>query len=604
MRDLAGIAAGPARRRPGAQGRRRPRRPAQSGVHRRDRAHARRASIATRRCSTRSPSCTARTRAGFLRTAALGSAAMLAGARRAGRRRTAQVSDVDILQLRAALRAPAGDLLHAGRGAGHDRVAWPTPSRSGRETLGAHERAHVRIIKQVLGPKAGPRPFVRLRRGQRDRCRVHAHGGGDGGPDRRAAHRHRAAGARPRLTAALLGLLTVEARHAAWARHIVGAAPAPAAFDEPQDAARRCRACVARTRFIAAAAEDDREAPADGSPADAEPRRADGSGRALALLARLAAVVASASVAGLVRATAGDAGRPVLLPCRCRSRRRSRPARPRPLGSTAPTSRYWAPVQRPVDRPRRARASARRPSSRLCAERRPRAPATWSRCSPAPGRSLGRTWVRVRTRDPAQRHDRVGAATALGGYETRCDTRLDVDLARLTGDALPQRTARSSARRSAWDVRARPTPAGSVLRPQPAHRATAAPPTGRWPSAPAPAHPRRPTGRPAASSGSTAPIVRISMPGRDLPRLHPHAQRRHPRARAADARSAPRSRSTDAGRTGAYTRPRARSIRRARTRSSLRRPSCSNSLVSHIRSPSIRAAVSSENARSTYMSSA
>ena len=47
------------------------------------------------------------------------------------------------------------------------------------------------------------------------------------------------------LTAALLGLLTVEARHAAWARNIVGATPAPAAFDEPKSlhaGARRARA--------------------------------------------------------------------------------------------------------------------------------------------------------------------------------------------------------------------------------------------------------------------------------------------------------------------------------------------------------------------------
>jgi hypothetical protein len=53
-----------------------------------------------------------------------------------------------------------------------------------------------------------------------------------------------------------------------------------------------------------------------------------------------------------------------------------------------------------------------------------------------------------------------------------------------------------------------------------------------------------------------------------------------------------------------YTRPSARSMRRSRTRLSWRRPSCSNSFVSHMRSPLIRAAVSSENTRSTYMSSA
>ena len=62
---------------------------------------------------------------------------------------------------------------------------------------------------------------------------------------------------RPRrgLTAALFGLLTVEARHAAWARHIVGAHPAPQRLRR-RDAAPRVQCAVARTHFIVAAAAD------------------------------------------------------------------------------------------------------------------------------------------------------------------------------------------------------------------------------------------------------------------------------------------------------------------------------------------------------------
>ena len=52
-----------------------------------------------------------------------------------------------------------------------------------------------------------------------------------------------------KLTAALFGLLTVEARHAAWARNIVGADPAPDAMDEARSLAS-VRAAVARTHFI------------------------------------------------------------------------------------------------------------------------------------------------------------------------------------------------------------------------------------------------------------------------------------------------------------------------------------------------------------------
>ena len=116
-------------------------------------------------------------------------------------------------------------------------------------TLGAHERAHVRIFKKVLGPKAGPRPSFDF--------------GEDNETD--AAFTSTAVamedltvalltGIVPQvqdraLTAALLGLVTVEARHAAWARNIIGSSPAPAAFDKPRSL-DSVRGAVARTHFI------------------------------------------------------------------------------------------------------------------------------------------------------------------------------------------------------------------------------------------------------------------------------------------------------------------------------------------------------------------
>ena len=54
------------------------------------------------------------------------------------------------------------------------------------------------------------------------------------------------------LVAALFGLLTTEARHAAWARNIVGTTPAATAFDEPRSLGG-VSALVDRTRFIASA---------------------------------------------------------------------------------------------------------------------------------------------------------------------------------------------------------------------------------------------------------------------------------------------------------------------------------------------------------------
>jgi hypothetical protein len=187
------------------------------------------------------------TRAGFLRSAALGGAAMLS-ALAAPADAMAGVSDVEFLQfglrferLQATLYTQADELGTIGR--------MPDAKRRWARTLGAHERAHVKIIKEVLGPNVEPRPFFAF---------------GDSVESADAFTRTAVAmedltvallaGVTPavqnrELTAALFGLLTVEARHAAWARHIVGAIPAPHAMDEARSLASVRRA-VARTRFI------------------------------------------------------------------------------------------------------------------------------------------------------------------------------------------------------------------------------------------------------------------------------------------------------------------------------------------------------------------
>jgi hypothetical protein len=187
------------------------------------------------------------TRAGFLRTAALGSAAMLS-ALAAPPAAEAELSDVAILnfglrfeRLQATFYTQADEL--------GTIAAMARAKQSWARTLGAHERAHVRIIKQVLGPKAGPRPafdfgdanatdagFTRTAVAMEDLTVALLTGIVPAVQDRG-------------LTAALLGLLTVEARHAAWARHIVGATPAPAAFDEPKTLSQ-VRGVLARTHFI------------------------------------------------------------------------------------------------------------------------------------------------------------------------------------------------------------------------------------------------------------------------------------------------------------------------------------------------------------------
>jgi hypothetical protein len=187
------------------------------------------------------------TRASFLRTAALGGTAVLSTLL-APPVASAQLTDVKILnfglrfeRLQATFYTQAEELGTIGDMSDR-KQQWA-------RTLGAHERAHVKILKQVLGPKAGPRPtfdfgednetdaaFTRTAVAMEDLTVALLTGIVPQVNDRG-------------ITAALLGLLTVEARHAAWARNITGANPVPVAFDEPRTLAS-VNGTLARTRFI------------------------------------------------------------------------------------------------------------------------------------------------------------------------------------------------------------------------------------------------------------------------------------------------------------------------------------------------------------------
>jgi hypothetical protein len=190
------------------------------------------------------------TRAGFLRKAALGSAGMLA-ALAAPARAADSVSDVDILnfglrfeRLQANFYTQADEL-----GTIHK---MPAAKQRWAEVLGAHERAHVRILKKILGDKAGKRPFFDF----------HGVTETDDRFTRTAVAMEDLtvallAGVTPRvhdrsLTAALFGLLTTEARHAAWARNIIGTTPVGRSVDKARTL-DSVRGTVSRTHFIAAA---------------------------------------------------------------------------------------------------------------------------------------------------------------------------------------------------------------------------------------------------------------------------------------------------------------------------------------------------------------
>jgi Ferritin-like domain len=116
--------------------------------------------------------------------------------------------------------------------------------------VGAHERGHVKILRKVLGTKAVKSPFFDFGKVVEDgtlliktgvaledlTCALLA------GQAERFDN--------PELVSAIFSLLTTEARHAAWARRMVGAQP----FERPLDDVKSMRdvsRIIKSTRFIA-----------------------------------------------------------------------------------------------------------------------------------------------------------------------------------------------------------------------------------------------------------------------------------------------------------------------------------------------------------------
>jgi len=127
--------------------------------------------------------------------------------------------------------------------------ALPEKTLGWARVVGAHERAHVRAIKGLLGSKAVKSPSFDYR-----------------GVTENESSFIKTAVAFEELTAALLKwqavrldsreilaaaatLHTVETRHAAWIRHLIGVLPAANAFDEPAPQ-RKMAQLIKSTRFI------------------------------------------------------------------------------------------------------------------------------------------------------------------------------------------------------------------------------------------------------------------------------------------------------------------------------------------------------------------
>jgi hypothetical protein len=187
------------------------------------------------------------TRADFIRKAVLGGAVML-GALALPETAPAKTSDTALLNFDLTFEYLQSSFYTETERVGTiarmkpDKAVWA-------KTLGAHERAHVAVLKSVLGKDAVRKPAFNFR-----------------GATESDAKFTRTAVAMEDLTVALLtgqaarvssralagalfSLLTVEARHAAWARHLVGTVPVARSLDRSFPVNRVGRV-VASTRFI------------------------------------------------------------------------------------------------------------------------------------------------------------------------------------------------------------------------------------------------------------------------------------------------------------------------------------------------------------------
>ena len=114
--------------------------------------------------------------------------------------------------------------------------------------VGAHERAHVAYLKKALGAKAQASPTFDFKGTTEDQGKFQATAVllEDTGV---AAYNGQGPNLTKKTLAAAGSIVSVEARHAAWIRDIVGKNPAPVAFDKPKTKAQ-ILAAVKSTGFI------------------------------------------------------------------------------------------------------------------------------------------------------------------------------------------------------------------------------------------------------------------------------------------------------------------------------------------------------------------
>ena len=185
------------------------------------------------------------TRADLLRGALFGGAALLAAGAAPAAAASGTARDVTILNFALTLE----ELQAAFYTEVERNKVLQGELKQQADTVGGHERAHVRAFRDVLGSKAIKRPHFDF-------------GGATEGSDafRRtavafedlavAAYKGQAPHIHSRAyLASALAIHSVEARHAAWIRRLAHKPPVAGPFDEPVSGATATR-IVARTHFV------------------------------------------------------------------------------------------------------------------------------------------------------------------------------------------------------------------------------------------------------------------------------------------------------------------------------------------------------------------
>ena len=123
-------------------------------------------------------------------------------------------------------------------------------ARTFSRVVGGHERAHVAFLKKALGSKAQASPTFDFKGTTEDQAKFQATAVllEDTGV---AAYNGQGPNLTKKTLAAAGSIVSVEARHAAWIRDIVGKNPAPNAFD-PAKTKAQILAAVKSTGFITA----------------------------------------------------------------------------------------------------------------------------------------------------------------------------------------------------------------------------------------------------------------------------------------------------------------------------------------------------------------